>query len=135
MTAARAHIAIPLPPTSTWRLLRHESELPDGYVVIGQLTVGRADLPKLNAERSPLRTMFLEELKAAHNGVSLAAWRALLALYVRMNVLQRREVIEYAEKLLEAEAPAASSEPSKRTLCAACPLRQVPAVAQEVRSA
>jgi hypothetical protein len=31
--------------------------------------------------------------------------------------------------------PAASSEPNKRTLCVACPLRQAPAVAQEVRSA
>jgi hypothetical protein len=49
MTAARAYIAIPLPPTADWRLLRTPTDLPDGYAIVGSIRVGRADLPALPA--------------------------------------------------------------------------------------
>jgi hypothetical protein len=49
VSAAKAYIAIKLPPTREWVLLRSDSELPSDYVVIGSLTVGAKDAPLLEA--------------------------------------------------------------------------------------
>ncbi len=52
---ARAFIAVPLPPPSTWRLLRTARDLPDGYTIIGSIEVGRADPPALSSPQTPAK--------------------------------------------------------------------------------
>jgi hypothetical protein len=39
---AKAYIAIPLGPTSSWRLLRSPDELDEGFVIVGSLEIGRS---------------------------------------------------------------------------------------------
>jgi hypothetical protein len=54
MRAAHALICAPLPPPSTWKLVRTEAELPAGFAVIGSLAVGRADTPAIGADAALL---------------------------------------------------------------------------------
>jgi hypothetical protein len=52
MTATRAWIAAPLPPTSQWVLLKSPRDLPPGMGIFGSITIGAPDRPKLSLKTS-----------------------------------------------------------------------------------
>jgi len=110
---ARAWIAIPLPPTSTWRLLRSPDDLPADYTLLGSLAVGRADPPVLSLDASTrlLARRFAEALRAARDGGD--QWQLLYALYVKMTGEQQRRLIEYASAMFRTEALPAAAEESR----------------------
>jgi hypothetical protein len=80
VSAAKALIAVPLPPISAWQLIRRLEDLPEGFAVIGSITVGATDVPQLEStsvnrlrkslgatpsdsglcERCPLRSRLIE---------------------------------------------------------------------------
>jgi hypothetical protein len=97
VSAGRALIAVPLPPPSTWRLLREPDELPEGYHIVGSLQVGRTD----RVLQTPARE--LSHLDDA-DGVTLEQWRELFALFARMTGHQRAELLEHARGMLHAPA-------------------------------
>ena len=103
---ARAWIAAPLPPTSSWTLLRDASELPDGYAIFGSIQIGRGAAPALDDVQTPaerMRSQLIGQLEA--DGIAVEQWRALFALFARMSAEQRAHLIAYAQRLLEGRTP------------------------------
>jgi hypothetical protein len=94
---ARAYIAIPLPEPATWKLLRDPAELADGFTIVGSLEVGQADAPALTVQT----ITNWPALTGEADGVTLSEWRALFALFARMDAQQRSRLIGYAGELLE----------------------------------
>jgi len=100
MSAGRALIAVPLPPPSQWLLLRDLRDLPDGFGVVGQITVGRDDPPALPMQ-TPAKALAPPGTDADHDQVA-----ELLKLYARMAPPQRRSLLTYARDLAPSEVPA-----------------------------